>query len=352
MKFSSAINEAIGLSMAKDRSVFVIGEGVPDPKGIFGTTLGLRKKFGASRVLDMPVSENALTGVCVGAALRGMRPIITHQRVDFALLAFDQMINNAAKWHYMFGGKLSVPLVVRLIVGRGWGQGAQHSQSLQSLFAHIPGLKVVMPATPYDAKGLLISAVLDNNPVIFIEHRWLHGIEGHVPKGMFRVPIGKAKIVRKGKDVTVVANSHMTIEALWAASLLEKSGIHIEVIDLRTIKPLDEGTIISSVRKTGRLIVADESFQSFGITGEIIARVTEKAFRSLKKPPVRVTLPDVPSPSSPYLTKDFYPGYREIIKATLEILGKPKSYLKTVLRHDRAPAKHHDVPDMSFKGPF
>ena len=172
IKFGEAIREAIDICMRDDKSVFIIGEGVPDPRGIFGSTLGLKEKYGGDRVLDMPLSENGMTGVCIGAALKGMRPIMTHQRMDFALLSMDEIINNAAKWHYMFGGKINIPLVVRMIIGRGWGQGAQHSQNLQALFAHIPGLNVIMPTTPYDVKGLLISSVENNNPVIFIEHRW------------------------------------------------------------------------------------------------------------------------------------------------------------------------------------
>ena len=198
--YAEAIAEAISQSMEKDPSVFIIGEGVPDPKAIFGTTKGLVEKYGSDRVLDMPVSENALTGVCIGTALRGMRPIMVHQRLDFVLLAMDQIVNNSAKWHYMFGGQTSVPFVVRAVIGMGWGQGAQHSQNIQAIFTHIPGLKVVMPATPYDAKGLLISSIQDNNPVIFIEHRWLHHIRGHVPTEVYNVPIGKAEIIKGSEN--------------------------------------------------------------------------------------------------------------------------------------------------------
>ena len=199
IKYFGAIREALDQSMQEDANIFIIGEGVPDPKGIFGTTSGLREKYGEKRVLDMPVSENALTGVCIGAALTGLRPVLMHQRVDFSLLSMDQIINNAAKWHYMFGGQLKVPLVIRMIIGRGWGQGAQHSQNLQALFSHIPGLKVVMPSTAYDAKGLLISSIKDNNPVIFLEHRWLHNISGFVPEESYTIPIGKGKIIGKVK---------------------------------------------------------------------------------------------------------------------------------------------------------
>jgi len=199
IKYFGAIREALDQSMQEDANIFIIGEGVPDPKGIFGTTSGLREKYGEKRVLDMPVSENALTGVCIGAALTGLRPVLMHQRVDFSLLSMDQIINNAAKWHYMFGGQLKVPLVIRMIIGRGWGQGAQHSQNLQALFSHIPGLKVVMPSTAYDAKGLLISSIKDNNPVIFLEHRWLHNISGFVPEESYTIQKGKGKIIGKVK---------------------------------------------------------------------------------------------------------------------------------------------------------
>ena len=205
LKYVEAIREAINLCMEVDPNVYVIGEGVPDPKGIFGTTTGLQQKYGAERVLDMPLSEDGMTGMAIGSALTGLRPILTHQRVDFALLSMNQIVNNAAKWHYMFGGQTCVPLVIRMAIGMGWGQGAQHSQSLQAWFAHVPGLKVVMPVTPYDAKGLLISSIEDDNPVIFLEHRWLHNTFGDVPEGIYRVPLGQGRIARRGKDITIAA---------------------------------------------------------------------------------------------------------------------------------------------------
>jgi pyruvate/2-oxoglutarate/acetoin dehydrogenase E1 component len=239
LTYAQAVLEATDQCMAEDPSVYIMGLGVTDPKGVFGTTLGLKEKHGDKRVLDMPVSENGMTGVAIGSALVGMRPIMTHQRIDFMLLALDQIINNAAKWHYMFGGKMKVPLTIRLLIGRGWGQGPQHSQSLQSLFTHIPGLKVVMPFTPYDAKGLLVSAIKDDNPVIYIEHRWLHNITGIVPEEIYAVPLGKARIVKEGKDITIVSSSHMVLETMKAADYLEKDGISTEVIDLRTLLPLD-----------------------------------------------------------------------------------------------------------------
>ena len=280
MTFSQAILEATDQCMAGNPRVYLIGLGVPDPKGTFGTTKGLEAKYGPKRVMDMPTSENGMTGVAIGSALVGMRPIMTHQRVDFALLALDQIINNAAKWHYMFGGRMRVALVIRLIIGRGWGQGPQHSQSLQAVFGHIPGLKVVMPTTPNDAKGLLVAAVEDDNPVIYLENRWLHGIYGPVPEEIYRVPLGQARTVREGHDLTIVADSYMTLEAMRAAELLAQDRIEAEVVDLRTIKPLDMPHVLESVRKTGRVIVADAAWRTLGLGAEILAQVRRGIFTS------------------------------------------------------------------------
>ena len=351
LKFFQALNEATDLCMANDPAVYIMGLGVPDPKGIFGSTLGLQQKHGSLRVMDMPVSENAMTGVAIGSALVGMRPIMTHQRIDFALMAMDQMVNQAAKWHYMFGGQMCVPLVIRMIVGRGWGQGAQHSQSLEAWFAHVPGLKVVMPSTPYDAKGLLISSIEDNNPVIFIEHRWLHNITGEVPEGVYRVPIGKAKIVRSGSDITVAATSYMTLESIRAADILAKDGASAEVIDIRTLKPLDDDLIIESVKKTGRLIVVDSGYTTGGIGAEVAARVAEKAFNDLRCPIRRIGLPDCPTPTSPALSKFYYPRSNHILKVAREVLhlGKSQNGFEFDMLDESVP---HDVPDKYFTGPF
>jgi len=352
-RFNEAICEATEQLLADDSSVYVMGLGVPDPKGIFGTTLGLQEKFGEKRVMDMPTSENAMTGVAIGTAIAGMRPIMTHQRVDFFLLALDQLINNAAKWHYMFGRQLQVPLVIRLIMGRGWGQGPQHSQSLQSLFAHIPGLKVVMPSTPYDAKGLLIAAVRDNNPVVFLEHRWLHNIHGNVPLDMYEVPIGKAKVVQEGNDITLVTCSHMTLEGRKAIQILENEGLSIELIDLRSIKPFDKETIIKSVRKTGRLLVADPDWKTCGFAGEVLATISEEAFNDLKVPPARITYPDRHSPTSWTLSNHFYPTAKVIAMEILKMMrlsSKAQQLLEELLAYrEEGPL---DVPDSSFTGPF
>lgn len=348
LKYFEAIREAQDLCMAKDPAVYLMGLGVPDPRGVFGTTLGLQEKYGPKRVLDIPLSENAMTGVATGSALAGMRPILTHQRLDFALIAMEQMVNQAAKWHYMFGGRSRVPMVIRMIIGRGWGQGPQHSQSLQAWFAHIPGLRVVMPATAHDAKGLLIASIEDDNPVVFLEHRWLHGVSDHVPEGLYRVPLGKARVVRAGGDVTLVASSYMLLESLRAAETLAQGGIQAEVIDLRSLRPLDDAAILESVRKTGRLVVADTGGKAFGVSAEILALVTERAFADLKAAPQRVALPDFPAPTSPVLSDGYYPRAGHIAAAVLGMVGRePHSRL-----FDVPEGRRLDQPDPSFTGPF
>ncbi|WP_228546999.1 alpha-ketoacid dehydrogenase subunit beta [Candidatus Neptunochlamydia vexilliferae] len=353
IKFNQAILEGTSQAMEEDPSVYLMGLGVPDPKGTFGTTLGLQEKFGPDRVMDMPTSENGMTGIAIGSAIRGMRPIMTHQRVDFFLLALDQLINNAAKWHYMFGDQMTAPIVIRLVMGRGWGQGPQHSQSLQSLFAHIPGLKVVMPSTPYDAKGLLISAVKDNNPVVYLEHRWLHNIHGPVPEESYEVPIGKAHIVQEGKDITIAATSHMVLEARKAIQALEEDGISVELIDIRTIKPLDKETILKSVRKTGRLIVADPDWKTCGFGAEVIALAAEEAFTDLKNPPARIAYPDRHSPTSWALANHYYPSHRMIEMEVYKMMRLP-SKAQTLLQQllEARTTGPLDIPDASFTGPF
>ena len=239
ISYAEAINEATAQAMRMDDAVICYGLGVDDPKGIFGTTMGLQEEFGPDRVFDMPVAENAMTGVAIGAALNGIRPVMTHQRLDFFLLGLDQLVNNAATWRYMFGGTGNVPITIRLIIGRGWGQGPSHSKNLQAWFAHIPGLKVVMPTTAADAKGLLMASIFDDNPVVFLEHRWLHNQMGHVPEGDYRTPIGKAQRLKEGDQVTIVAMSYMTIEAIHATEMLEEQGVSSDLLDLRTISPID-----------------------------------------------------------------------------------------------------------------
>lgn len=341
--YCEAINEATSQLLEGDKNIFVMGLGVDDPKRIFGSTVGLSEKFGKKRVFEIPIAENAITGIAIGASLAGMRPIMTHQRMDFMFYSFDQIINHAAKWHYMYGGQFSVPITIRTIIGRGWGQGAQHSQSLQAVFAHIPGLKVVMPATPFDAKGLLISSVLDDNPVIFIEHRRLYDVKGRVPEKFYKIPLGKAEIVKEGRDMTIIATSQMVLEAEKAAKELLKCKIDAEIINLRSIKPLDEDLVYSSVKKTGRLIIADTGWRNCGIASEISSRVTENIFGYLKSPILKITLPDIPMPTSVALEKAIYPDHEDIVCGAKRIVYGEKIEKRTA---------REVVFDESFRGPF
>ena len=346
--FAKAVNEALHEAMHADRNVVCFGLGVDDPKAVFGTTAGLRQAFGAKRVFDMPTSENAMTGIAIGAALEGIRPVMVHQRLDFFLLAMDQLVNNAAKWHYMFGGQRSVPLTIRLIQGRGWGQGPTHSQALHAWFAHIPGLKVVMPTTPADAKGMLLESIFDDNPVLFIEHRWLHNGTGEVPQGLFRIPLGRARLAREGRDVTVVALSYMTAEAIHAADFLAPLDISCEVLDLRTVKPLDWQAVYRSVEKTGRLLVLDTGATTGSVAGEVIGRVASERWSALKRPPRRIAMPDVPEPTSFALTKGFHPRAEDVASAVAALLER--SIDTAPLAAQRSGP--HDVPGDWFTGPF
>ena len=315
---SNAINEALSFSMKKDKNLLCFGLGTTDPKGIFSTTANLEKKFGKHRVFDVPASENALTGISVGLSLEKIRSVVSHQRLDFFLLAMDQLVNSAAKMHYMFNGQLKVPITIRLILGRGWGQGPTHSQNLQSWFAHIPGLKVVMPSSPLDAKGLLISSIFDPNPVLFLEHRWLHNCLGNVPKGHYRIPIGVANTLLDGKDITVVSMSYLTTEALIACNYLKKFGIEVDLIDLRSIKPLDLNSIANSLRKTGKLLVLDTGVETCSVAADIIAKLSTQYFSFFQKSPVLLAMPDVPEPTSFALTKNFYIRAADIANKVLD----------------------------------
>ena len=348
ISFAQAINEAMFIAMKESKEVITYGLGVPDPKGVFSTTLGLQKEFGSERVFDTPTSENAMTGIGIGASLNGLRPVMVHQRVDFFLLALDQLINNAAKWNFMFGGQSKVPFTIRLIVGHGWGQGPTHSQNLQSIFSHIPGMRVVMPSSAFDAKGMLLESIFHDDPVIFLEHRWLHNLESHVPIGSYRVPIGKAKIMESGTDITLVSLSYMTIEALHAVEELKKLGISCELIDLRSTSPLDWKTIKDSISKTGRLLAIDTSSESFSVASEVIARASMDCHELLKCAPKRLAMKDAPSPTSFGLTNHYYFGSREIFHEVSKIFGKD------LKENDDAFIKDypHDVPGDWFKGPF
>lgn len=320
LTYRQALLEAQTQAMEIDPKVFLMGEGVDDPGGVFGSTLDLHKRFGRERVIDLPLAENGFTGVAIGAAITGMRPVVIHMRNDFLLLAMDQIINHAAKWRYMFGSRQHIPLTIRAIIGRGWGSGAQHSQSLQALFLHPAGLKVVMPAHPFDVKGLLLSSIADPDPVIFIEHRWLYDLKGPVPQEAYTIPLGKGVIRRPGRDATVVAISLMVIEAMRAAEELKKDRIEIEIIDPRSLKPLDLDIILESLSRTGRLVVADTGPSMAGASAEIAALVAEHGFGLLKSPIKRVALPDTPTPASPVLEEAYYPGWRQIVGAVESLL--------------------------------
>jgi acetoin:2,6-dichlorophenolindophenol oxidoreductase subunit beta len=348
LRYFEAVREAQAQLLATDPRTYVVGLGVPGPTGVFGTTRGLQEEFGAHRVFDMPSSENAMTGIALGTALMGKRPIMVHMRVDFAVLSMEPLVNQAAKWHYMYGGKLRAPITIRMIIGRGWGQGPQHSQSLQAWFAHVPGLKVVMPTTPHDAKGMLIAASHDDAPVIVLEHRWLYNIAGPVPEGSYEVPLDKASIVRPGRDVTLAATSYMTLESLRAAELLARIGIEAEVVDLRSVSPIDTVTLLASVQRTRHLVVSDTGHESYGVGAEVIATVTERAFASLDAAPIRVGLPHIPTPTTPALADLYYPLARDIAATALKALGTNRELPPDT--SDRRLWK--DVPDPSFTGPY
>lgn len=347
LTYGEAINDALSSAMALDPLMICYGLGISDPKAIFGTTKNLADTFGSHRVFDMPTSENAMTGVSIGAAIGGIRSVVTHQRLDFFLLAMDQLVNSAAKWHYTYG--VQVPITIRLIIGRGWGQGPTHSQNLHSWFAHIPGLKVVMPSTPQDAKGMLLEAIFDPNPVVFLEHRWLHNSKGCVPIDDYRIPFGSANILQSGTDITIVGMSYLTVEARRAVDYLAGFNIRCELIDLRSLKPIDWVTIKNSVAKTGRLLVLDSGYTTGSLAGEIVAKIAMESFDFLKAAPVRLAMPDVPEPASFALTKGFYIGAKEIVNSVCQIL---KIDVQLILKNAPTEDCLHDVPGTWFKGPF
>ena len=341
--YREAINEALTQEMARDSSVFVYGIGVPDHKGIFGSTTGLAEKFGTERCFDTPLAEDSMTGFGLGAAINGLRPVHVHIRSDFLLLAMNQLANIISSYTYASGGTLKVPLVVRAVIGRGWGQGIQHSKSMYSVFAHIPGLKVVLPTTPRDAKGLLISAIRDDNLVICMEHRLLYDVRGEVPEAPYSIPLGEAEIIRRGSDITVVAMSWMVVEALQAAEIMAKRGVSIEVIDPRSIYPFGDEPVIESVGRTGRCIVADYDWLHCGFSAEVAARVSEKCFGKLKSPVHRIGFTPTPCPCTRPLENGFYPNAASIIRAVEASLG----LTETDLTHEEFYSYEH-----KFRGPF
>lgn len=346
LRYVDALREAVAQEMERDPSVFVMGLDVDDHKAIQGSTRGLLAQFGPKRVFTTPLSEDAMTGVAIGAAMAGMRPIHVHIRMDFLLLCMNQLINIAAKAHYMYGGHVSVPLVVRSMIGKSWGQGAQHSQGLHALFAHVPGLKVVLPSNAHDAKGLMIAAIRDNNPVIFVEHRLLYGLDSYVPEAPFAMPFGQARITRPGRDITIVGISNMQIEALRTHELLAEVGIDAEVIDPITLVPLDIATIIASVQRTGHLLVVDNAWTSCGASAEIVAQVVEALGPRGGITVKRMGFAPTTCPTTPSLEELFYPN-AATISSTAHAMLRPG-----------APAWSPDpercrlAHQVSFKGPF
>jgi acetoin:2,6-dichlorophenolindophenol oxidoreductase subunit beta len=320
MNMSLAIRSAMELEMERDPAVFQIGEDIGLSGGVFGTTAGLYAKFGDKRVMDTPISESGFVGAATGAAALGLRPVVSLMFVDFIGVCLDQILNQAAKMRYMFGGKAKIPMVVRANFGAGLGAGAQHSQSLEAFFMHIPGLKVVMPSTPYDAKGLLIAAIRDDNPVIFLEHKLLYGLQGEVPDESYTIPIGSADIKRPGTDVTLVATGLMVHKALSAAEKAEADGISVEVLDPRSLLPLDETAILESVKKTHRLIIVHEEVKFAGSGAEIAALAAEKAFDYLDAPIMRLGAPFCPVPFSPVLEAAYLPDEAAISAALRSIM--------------------------------
>ncbi|MAV38057.1 MAG: alpha-ketoacid dehydrogenase subunit beta [Planctomycetaceae bacterium] len=329
LSFQQAVNEALDQEMARDESVIVMGEDVVGGQGaegemdawggVLGVTKGLYGKHG-DRVMDTPISESAFVGAAIGAACSGMRPVVELMFNDFMGVCFDQIFNQAAKFRYMFGGKAETPVVIRTMIGSGFRAAAQHSQSLYSLFTHIPGLKCVVPATPYDVKGLLIEAIRDNDPVIFFEHKKLYPLEGEVPEELYTIPFGEAEVVREGEDVTIITLAEMVHESLKAASGLAADGIECEVIDLRTTSPLDRETLLESAASTGRVVVVDEANPRCSMATDISALIAQDAFDSLKAPIKMVTAPHTPVPFADNLEDLYKPGAEQIASAVRSVV--------------------------------
>ncbi len=343
ISYRNALNEAMAEEMRRDPGVFVYGIDVADHKRIFDSTKGLVEEFGPNRCFSTPLAEDAMTGFGLGAAINGMRPVHVHMRVDFLLLGLNQLVNMIATHRYGSGGQMKVPMVIRAIIGRGWGQSYQHSKSLHSWFAHIPGLKVVMPSSPRDAKGMLIAAIRDDNPVVFIEHRWLYDAMGEVPEDCGSIPLEGSRVIRPGRDITVVGTSWMNVEAVKAAQILEKHGVSVEVVDVRSIAPFDSQAIVDSVRKTGHCIVADNDWVYCGFSAEIAATVYEACFGQIKSPVERIGYAAVPCPCTRPLENEFYANAVDIIRAIEGKLG-----MKPV---DLSEEDFYSYEN-KFKGPF
>lgn len=344
LTFVEALREATSQEMETDRSVVLFGLDVDDPKAIAGTALGLVERFGRERVFGTPLSEDAMTGAAIGMALSGLRPIHVHIRMDFLMLAMNQLVNIAAKSRYMYGGQVNVPIVVRSMIGKSWGQGAQHSQGLYSMFMNVPGLKVVMPSNPHDAKGTMIAAIRDNDPVIYTDHRLLHYQTGPVPEKPYTSEPGKARVTIQGDDVTLVGISHMLTECLGAQAYLKSKGISTEVIDPIWLKPLDKETIINSVRKTGRLCVVDNGWTACGAGAEIVSIVTEALGPTMPLNVIRMGFAPVTCPPTPILEDLFYPNARTIASKVYDLVSGHSNYW--------LPEELPELKQSEFKGPF
>jgi acetoin:2,6-dichlorophenolindophenol oxidoreductase subunit beta len=321
LTYAEALREGLRQVMQKDERVFLLGEDIGVYGGAFGVTAGLRDEFGEARVIDTPISEAGIAGACIGAALTGMRPVGEIQFMDFVTLSMEQLVLQAAKIRFMFGGKATVPMVLRMPGGSGTGAAAQHSESLENWFVHVPGLKVVMPSNPYDAKGLLLAAIEDENPVIFVEHKLLYKTKGEVPEEMYTVPLSQSKVVREGKDLTIVATSIMVNRAVTAAEQLAQEGIEVEIIDPRTLNPLDDAPIIASVKKTGRALVVHEAVKTGGYGGELVARIVEsEAFDYLEASVRRLAGLDIPIPYNRTLEYNAVPQVDSIVATARELV--------------------------------
>lgn len=321
MSYGVALNDAHRIMLKKYEECFVIGQGVNNPWFVGKTTVGLVDEFTSRRVMDTPICEAAMAGAAIGAAMAGMKPVVFFPRMDFMYLALDQIINHCASWNYMFNGQVNVPVVIRGIVNRGGEQGAQHSQSPLAVYANIPGLKVVCPATPKDAKGLFIAAVEDKNPVIFIDDRWLYDGEEDVPDGYYSTPIGKANVLKEGNDVTIIAASYMVKPSMEAAKLLEEKGISCEVVDLRTIKPLDEETVLNSTKKTNRAVIAVAEWDFASVSSHVAQIIYKEQFKTLKSAIEKVNLPNLPAPASNSLEKVYYPDANSVMEAVMKVMA-------------------------------
>ncbi len=344
LKYVDALREAVAQEMARDPRVFVFGLDVDDHKAIQGSTRGLLQEFGSDRVFGTPLSEDAMTGVAIGAAMAGLRPIHVHIRMDFLMLAMNQLVNIAAKAHYMYDGQVQVPMVVRSMIGKSWGQGAQHSQGLYSMFMHVPGLKVVAPSNAYDAKGCMIAAIRDNNPVIFVEHRLLYDTDAEVPEEPYAIPFGMARVARVGDDITIVGISNMFLECIRAGELLQDVGINAEIIDPVSLVPLDTATISASAQRTGRLLVVDNSWTNCGASAEIVARVAESVDgRALQLQ--RMGYAPTTCPTTPVLEEHFYPNPGTIAQAAYRMIRGKDDWKPD-------PERTRLAYQTQFRGPF